>query len=95
MNTKGGFFQIVSNALGSTIDNSSSIYGKYIIMEHSKGFFTKYCHLSEITVKKGDFVLSGSKIGEAGSTGRSTGSHLHFEVIIDGRNIDPKECFEL
>lgn len=72
-----------------------NIYGKYIIIEHSKEFFTKYCHLYEITVKEGDFVDVSEKIGEVGSTGRSTGNHLHFEVIIDGRNIDPKECFEL
>lgn len=71
------------------------IYGKYIIVEHSKDFFTKYCHLSKITVKEGDFILSGGKIGEAGSTGRSTGNHLHFEVIIGGRKIDPMECFEI
>ena len=78
-----------------TATGFDNIYGKYIIIEHSKEFFTKYCHLSEITVKEGNFVDVSEKIGEVGSTGRSTGNHLHFEVIIDGRNIDPKECFEL
>ncbi|MBQ7875156.1 MAG: M23 family metallopeptidase [Oscillospiraceae bacterium] len=71
------------------------IYGNYVVIEHSEGFFTKYCHLSVIKAANKAFVNAGEKIGEAGSTGRSTGSHLHFEVSIGGRNIDPKECFGL
>ncbi|MBR5872495.1 MAG: M23 family metallopeptidase, partial [Oscillospiraceae bacterium] len=70
------------------------IYGNYVIIEHSEEFFTKYCHLSKICAEEKNFVNAGEKIGEAGSTGRSTGSHLHFEVIINGINIDPKECLE-
>ena len=70
------------------------IYGKYIILKHSDGFFSKYCHLSKIEVSENDFVNAKEKIGEAGSTGRTTGSHLHFEVEVDGRKIDPMECFE-
>ncbi len=71
------------------------IYGNFVIVEHSKKFFTKYGHLSKICVSKNNFINAGEKIGEAGNTGRSTGSHLHFEVIIDGFNIDPMECFEI
>ena len=71
------------------------IYGKYIIIEHSKDLYTKYCHLSKIEVSKDDFVSVNEKIGETGSTGRSTGNHLHFEVIVEGRKIDPMECFEI
>ena len=74
---------------------SDIIYGKYIIIEHSKDFFTKYCHLSKIEANKNDFVSANEKIGETGSTGRSTGNHLHFEVIVEGRKIDPMECFEV
>ncbi len=74
---------------------SDKIYGNYVILEHSKDFFTKYCHLSKITCEKGEFMNAGEIIGEAGNSGRTTGSHLHFEVIIEGRNIDPMECFEL
>lgn len=70
-----------------------TVYGNYIILEHSDGFFTKYCHLSKINCEKGDFINAEEKIGEAGDSGRTTGSHLHFEVIIGGKNIDPMECF--
>ena len=70
------------------------IYGNYIVLRHSEEFFTKYCHLSKIGCSEGEFANSGEVIGEAGSTGWSTGSHLHFEVTINGMNIDPKECFE-
>ncbi len=71
------------------------IYGKYIIIRHSKDFFTKYCHLSEISVKEKDFVLAGEEIGKAGDSGWATGSHLHFEVIVEGIYIDPRECLEI
>lgn len=71
------------------------IDGKYIVICHSGEFYTKYCHLSEIGADKMDFINAGEIIGKAGSTGRSTGSHLHFEVSIDGMNIDPEDCFAL
>ena len=71
------------------------IYGNYIIIEHSKDFYTKYCHLSKICVTESEYVLAKEKIAEAGSTGRSTGSHLHFEVIVEDMKIDPMECFEI
>lgn len=72
-----------------------NIYGNYIVIKHSENFYTKYCHLSNITCDTGEFVKAEEKIGEAGSTGWSTGSHLHFEVIVDGVYIDPKECLEV
>ena len=70
------------------------IYGNFIVIEHSYGFYTKYCHLSKILVKINDFINAGNTIGETGSTGYSTGSHLHLEVIVEGVKIDPMECFE-
>ena len=72
-----------------------SIYGNYVIIEHSKNFITKYCHLSYVDCGKNDLVNAKDIIGKAGSTGWSTGSHLHFEVEVDGRKIDPMECFEI
>lgn len=71
------------------------IYGNYIIITHSDGFESKYAHLSKIDGMEGIFVHAGEKIGEAGKTGWATGSHLHFEVMIQGQNIDPKEYLSL
>lgn len=67
------------------------IYGNYILIEHSSKFFTKYCHLSKICCEKGDFISAGDIVAKAGDTGRVTGSHLHFEIIIDGEQIAPEE----
>lgn len=68
------------------------IYGKYVVLKHSGNLSTRYCHLSEIEVSAGDYVENGGEIGKAGSTGWATGSHLHFEVMVDGRCVDPAEC---
>lgn len=64
-------------------------YGNYVIIDHDNGFQTLYAHLSSISVKEGDVVRKGEKIGVMGSTGRSTGVHLHFEVIKNGRKVNP------
>ncbi len=64
-------------------------YGKHVIIKHKRGYKTLYGHLSRIEVIKGQKVVAGEKIGEIGSTGRSTGPHLHYEVIRYGRRINP------
>ncbi len=64
-------------------------YGNCIEVEHGHGMATRYGHLSRIQVHVGDHVSAGDQIGRMGSTGRSTGSHLHFEVRVDGRAVDP------
>lgn len=64
-------------------------YGNTIDIDHGKGILTRYAHLSRIDVKVGDKVTIGQKIGGLGSTGRSTGPHLHYEVRIDGRPVNP------
>lgn len=64
-------------------------YGKVIEIDHGNGFKTKYAHLNAMYVKLGDKVSRGQAIGEVGSTGRSTGPHLHYEVLYDGVNVDP------
>lgn len=63
--------------------------GKYVVIKHSDKTETVYCHLSEILTEKGDKVFSGEVIGLVGSTGWSTGPHLHFEIRKDGKSIDP------
>jgi murein DD-endopeptidase MepM/ murein hydrolase activator NlpD len=64
-------------------------YGKTVIIRHPSGYFTLYAHLSEIDVKKGQKVKAGDVVGRVGSTGRSTGPHLHYEVIRDSKPINP------
>jgi murein DD-endopeptidase MepM/ murein hydrolase activator NlpD len=64
-------------------------YGNAIDIQHSNGVVTRYGHASKIFVQVGDIVMPGQKIAEIGSSGRSTGPHLHFEVIIDGTQVNP------
>ena len=64
-------------------------YGNYIEIEHASGFATRYGHLSKILVKKGQTVSFRQKIGLMGNTGRSTGNHLHYEIVYKGRNKNP------
>lgn len=64
-------------------------YGNYIVLEHSGGLATLYGHLSKALVKAGDQVTQGQPIGLEGSTGNSTGPHLHFELRISGKPVDP------
>lgn len=64
-------------------------YGKYIILDHGSGYQTLYGHLNDFSVKQGDHVYRGQKIGLMGNTGYSTGSHLHFTVYKNGQTVNP------
>jgi len=64
-------------------------YGNLVQLEHGKGIETRYGHLSQLLVHQGQHVHRGDLIALMGSTGRSTGSHLHYEVRIDGRAVNP------
>jgi murein DD-endopeptidase MepM/ murein hydrolase activator NlpD len=66
-------------------------YGRMVEIDHGNGLSTRYGHLSEINVKVGDSVRIGQVIGTVGSTGRSTGPHLHYETRIDGDAVDPQK----
>jgi murein DD-endopeptidase MepM/ murein hydrolase activator NlpD len=66
-------------------------YGRMVEVDHGNGLSTRYGHLSEIHVKIGDVVKIGQVIGAVGSTGRSTGPHLHYETRIDGDAVDPQK----
>ncbi len=70
-------------------------YGKTIVLQHEDGFETIYGHLSKITVEEGQKIKVGEVIGKAGSTGRSTGTHLHYEVIKDGKRVNPSNFLSL
>jgi len=64
-------------------------YGRMVVIDHGNGMTTRYAHLSRISVKKGQAVEAGEIIGKVGSTGRSTGPHLHYEIRRDGKAVDP------
>ena len=66
-----------------------SDYGKVIDISHGYGYVTRYAHLSEVLVRPGQKVRRGEEIGRVGTTGRSTGPHLHYEVFRDGRRVNP------
>lgn len=68
-------------------------YGNCIMIDHGNGYVTLYGHLSSISVSQGQSVSQGDVIGAVGSTGNSTGPHLHFEVLKDGSRIDPEQFF--
>ncbi len=64
-------------------------YGRVLYLSHGNGIMTHYGHLSEFNVKLGQKVSRGGVIGFVGSTGRSTGPHLHYEVVVHNRKVDP------
>jgi murein DD-endopeptidase MepM/ murein hydrolase activator NlpD len=66
-------------------------YGRMVEIDHGNGLSTRYGHLSEIGVKVGDQIRIGQVLGAVGSTGRSTGPHLHYETRIDGEAVDPQK----
>ncbi len=82
---------VVSSFYGRVTETGEDdAWGKYVIVEHSENFATFYCHLSEIYVKEGAVIRQGETVGLVGSTGWSTGPHLHFEVRINGIRVDPE-----
>ncbi len=72
-----------------TFADSRSGYGRMIDINHGGGYVTRYGHNSSLLVAPGDVVKKGQTIARMGSTGRSTGPHVHFEVLKDGRPVDP------
>lgn len=68
-------------------------YGNLVVIDHGMGVETKYGHLYRIEVKVGDRVIRGQEIGALGNTGRSTGPHLHYEVVVNKHAVDPRQYF--
>lgn len=81
---------IVSTANGTVMETGYEIaYGNFIVIKHGFDFYTRYGHLQRILVKKGQKVERGEKIGILGNTGLSTGPHVHYEIYIGGKHINP------
>lgn len=77
-----------------TVSEQMPDYGKIIKISHGSGMETRYAHASELLVKVGEVVKKGQLIARVGSTGRSTGPHLHFEVRRDGAPLDPRKFLQ-
>jgi murein DD-endopeptidase MepM/ murein hydrolase activator NlpD len=82
---------IHATAAGTVVSAGwSGGYGKMVEIDHGNGLATRYGHLSQIDVKVGDEIRIGQVVGLMGSTGRSTGPHLHYETRVDGEAVDPQ-----
>lgn len=87
--------EVTAAAAGSvTIATYGSGYGNYVMLSHADGSVTLYGHMSSLAVSAGQTVNQGDVIGYVGSTGNSTGPHLHFEVRINGSPVDPMQFFK-
>ncbi len=76
------------------ISKAAGDYGNLIVIRHNNGLETYYAHLSQRDVEVGDWVVAGQQIGLGGSTGRSTGPHLHYEVRYKGQSFDPERLID-
>ncbi|CAN7487057.1 M23 family metallopeptidase [Pararhizobium sp. LjRoot238] len=82
--------RIVATAPGTVITaGKGGGYGNMVEIDHGNGITTRYAHLSSLLVNVGDTISAGEAIGRSGSTGRSTGPHLHYEVRLNGEAVDP------
>ena len=88
--------KVVASAKGTVVRSGWDMgYGNVIEVQHAEGFATRYAHLSKRIAQVGDSVERGSVLGEVGSTGRSTGPHLHYEVFNKDRVINPVQVLPL
>ena len=85
---------VMSTGAGKVIlAQPEGLYGNLVVIDHGEGYVTKYAHLHEIKVTKGQQVTEKDIIGTVGSTGQSTGAHLHYEVLKDDKPVDPYNFF--
>ena len=89
-NAMGTVVLAPANGIVSRVDRENGL-GKNITINHGYGILTKYGHLSETYVHVGKRVKRGEKIAAIGNTGRSTGPHLHYEIVVNGVNINPEK----
>lgn len=96
IDVKAAYGQAVPSVAGGTVLSAGTQggYGLTVVVEHDSGIRTRYAHLSELAVQPGDVVTRGQDLGRVGSSGRSTGPHLHFEVLEEGRAVDPTAALQ-
>ncbi len=85
----GNKIKVMARGKVTQVKHSNTGYGNLVVVDHGNGFVTKYAHMSKIYVTKGDQLDINDAVGEVGSTGRSTGPHLHYEILYQGRPVDP------
>lgn len=85
----GDMVRASSSGTVSFVGEQSKRFGRVVVIDHGQGYQTVYGHLSRITVKKGEYVKSGERIGLAGDAGGATRPELHFQIRKDGKKIDP------
>jgi murein DD-endopeptidase MepM/ murein hydrolase activator NlpD len=82
---------VLAPAPGSVVfAGRDGAYGLTVKVQHAEEIQTRYGHLSQVAVQRGDRVERGHVLGRSGNTGRSTGAHLHYEVLVAGRAVNPK-----
>lgn len=86
---KGTTVYSTADGVVTDVTYSRRGYGNEITIRHRNGYSTRYAHLDEIFVEEGQYITDGSYIGTVGSTGLSTGPHLHYEILLNNRSIDP------
>jgi murein DD-endopeptidase MepM/ murein hydrolase activator NlpD len=86
----------VASAAGGVVvfAGVKSGYGNVVEVDHGNGYSTLYGHNSRLVVRVGDIVRAGQTVARAGSTGRSTGPHVHFEVHVNGRPVNPRKFLD-
>ena len=90
---KGDPIYVTGNGVVESVGFDFYGYGNYVLVDHGFGYKTRYAHLTKANVRKGDSVSRGQIIGTLGSTGKSTGPHLHYEVIHINKTVNPLNYF--
>jgi murein DD-endopeptidase MepM/ murein hydrolase activator NlpD len=85
--------KVVGNGIVTEAGRPQSGYGLQVEVDHGHGYITKYAHCSKLMVNRGDTVQRGDVIALSGNTGYSTGPHLHYEVLKNGKKVNPRDYF--
>jgi murein DD-endopeptidase MepM/ murein hydrolase activator NlpD len=86
---EGTEVRAASSGITETASHGNHGYGNFVLLDHGEGITTLYGHLREIRVQSGERVSAGDAIGTIGRTGNATTHHLHFELRVDGKAVDP------